>query len=401
MDKPNSSSKQFGIRLQQLRKEQDLTQVDLSQRSHLSKSYVSFLESGVRHPSRDVVLRLAEALDGKHDDALRDELLVLAGFSPENPQYLKSSSIKSKPHSKKTFQDFLQHTLLLIRQAQYSAAESEIEKGFSRFNQPAQLQTLLAHLELARGHHKQAIVLQKAAIAQQDISPECHEKGLSRVDFILNLGVMYFLQGDQSLFSMLSSPPKQASKHKQAAQNAYLKALKAFEEGLTQDPEHIYLLDEAGRLHFNLADLSDSPDSVHFADKKTAEKHWRTSLRFLKAVLEHPRREELPLKTLLESSAFLALAYAKIGDMHSAQLLLNTLSLQGSDFWLIYYIQSCCYCLAYAANAEESLLERALKTLRKACSLNPDAREQAQLDRKKDLQALAQYRSQDFNEVIS
>lgn len=393
MDKPNSSSKQFGARLQQLRKERNLTQVDLSQRGQLSKSYVSFLESGVRHPSRDVVLRLAEALGTNHNGYLRDELLVLAGFSPENPQYLKQKITNSKQNAKKTFQGFLQHTLSLIRQGQYSAAESDIEKGFVRFKQPAQLQTLLAHLELARGHHKQAIVLQKAAIAQQKLSPESHEKGLSHLDFILNLGVMYFLQGDQALFAMLSNPQKKkANQYKQEAQSAYVKALDAFEKGLEQDPEQLYLLDEAGRVHFNLADL---------APQSEAETHWRSSHRFFQAVLEHPRREELPLETLLESSAFLALAYAKIGDLDSAGLLLHALSLQGGHFWLIWYIQSCYYCLAYNVKADESLLERALNTLRKACSLNPDAREQAQCDRHKDLRALAQHRSQDFDEVTS
>lgn len=107
MSKQNSRGP-FGERLQQLRKERGLTQVDLSQRGQLSKSYVSFLESGVRHPSREVVLRLAEVLDHNHNGgALRDELLVLAGFSPENPQYLQQNLTKSKPQSSdNSFQGF-------------------------------------------------------------------------------------------------------------------------------------------------------------------------------------------------------------------------------------------------------------------------------------------------------
>lgn len=380
--------KEFGARLQQLRKEQGLTQIDLSQRGELSKSYVSFLESGVRHPSREVVLRLAEVLGSGQNGHLRDELLVLAGFSPENPHYLRQNLTKSKqslsPSAKPSFRAFLHNTLGLIRQGQFNTAQNEIEKGFSRFNKPAQLQTLLAHLELARGRFEQAIVLQKAAIAQQELSPpNSEEKGLSPVDFILNLGVMYFMQGDQALFQLQDT---------EMAQNAYHQALQAFEEGLKLQSGHLYLLDEAGRVHFNLADLHRPPQN---------QEHWQASVRYFRAVLDHPQRQELNPETQVESAAFLALAYAKSGDFHSADLLLQALSIQAEPFWLLWYIQACYYSLYAQSQPDDKdlMLERALDSLRKACEYNPEARQQALLDQQRDLSALAQGRPEAFQEV--
>src|SRR5687767_6740487 len=96
----------FGTRLQALRREFRLTQIDLSQSSQLSKSYISFLESGVRHPSRDVVLRLAEALV-PGEGRLRDELLLLAGFTPQNQPVPKAAAQLS--YSREDFRSFLQH----------------------------------------------------------------------------------------------------------------------------------------------------------------------------------------------------------------------------------------------------------------------------------------------------
>src|SRR3990167_10823980 len=105
------SSHAFGEKLQFLRKAQGLTQIDLSRLSQLSKSYVSFLETGIRHPSREVVLRLAEVLGADTVPEVREELLLLAGFTAENPADLKTSQNTSGKSLRKDFYSFLQYTL--------------------------------------------------------------------------------------------------------------------------------------------------------------------------------------------------------------------------------------------------------------------------------------------------
>lgn len=57
-----------------------VSQLDLSLRSGVSPRHVSFLETGRSRPGREIILRLAEALDVPSRD--RNELLRSAGFGP-------------------------------------------------------------------------------------------------------------------------------------------------------------------------------------------------------------------------------------------------------------------------------------------------------------------------------
>lgn len=75
---PMSSS--FGARLRWWRAHRGRSQMDLAGAAGTTQRYVSFLESGRTQPSRDMVLRLAAALDVP----LRQQnaLLLAAGFAP-------------------------------------------------------------------------------------------------------------------------------------------------------------------------------------------------------------------------------------------------------------------------------------------------------------------------------
>jgi transcriptional regulator with XRE-family HTH domain len=381
---------QFGERLQALRRERKLTQIDLSARSQLSKSYVSFLESGERHPSRDAVLRLAEAL-GPSENRLRDELLMLAGFTP--PDGLMSLPAEVKPaYSREDLKSFLHHTLQLIRQQDFTQAQQEIENGFQRFRRPAQMQTLLAHLELARGGFEQAILFQKTALQHYDLSPDEQEEGLTLVDFILNLGVMYFLWGDQALFADLEVKSNSSPLRKQAIQR-YQLALETFEQGLKEAPDHLYLLDEAGRVHLNLADLLKGAQ---------AEQHWEACITCFRQVLAHQdKHEQLPLQTLRETAAFLALAYAKCKDFNSAAMILDTLTLEAKGPWSVPYIQACVSLLSYRQRPQAPLLEQALKALGQAMRLDPTAaKAQFDQDQTRDLAPLLRHRLEDTQKVM-
>jgi transcriptional regulator with XRE-family HTH domain len=70
----------FDARLRAWRKRRGISQIELSGRAEISQRHLSFLELGRASPSRDMVLRLAAALDVP----LREQnaLLVSAGFAP-------------------------------------------------------------------------------------------------------------------------------------------------------------------------------------------------------------------------------------------------------------------------------------------------------------------------------
>ncbi len=76
----------FGQLLKRYREAAQLSQSRLAQRAGFDHSYVSRLESGRRAPTREAILRLAEALE--LTPAERDNLLAAAGFLPERAEHL-------------------------------------------------------------------------------------------------------------------------------------------------------------------------------------------------------------------------------------------------------------------------------------------------------------------------
>lgn len=72
----------FGTTLQHLRKQEGLSQAELSRRARLDPSYLSRLEAGDRTPSRDAVRTIAHALRLTRND--RSDLYAAAGFLPDS-----------------------------------------------------------------------------------------------------------------------------------------------------------------------------------------------------------------------------------------------------------------------------------------------------------------------------
>lgn len=70
----------FGDLLTRWRKARRLSQLGLALEAEISSRHVSFIETGRARPSRDMVLRLARALDVPMRE--RNDLLVAAGFAP-------------------------------------------------------------------------------------------------------------------------------------------------------------------------------------------------------------------------------------------------------------------------------------------------------------------------------
>jgi transcriptional regulator with XRE-family HTH domain len=74
----------FGEQLREWRQRRRMSQLDLAAEAELSTRHLSFVETGRAKPSRDAVLRLAEALELPLRG--RNALLMAAGYAPTYPE---------------------------------------------------------------------------------------------------------------------------------------------------------------------------------------------------------------------------------------------------------------------------------------------------------------------------
>lgn len=77
----------FGAKLKDLRVSQKLTQQQLAERLRVTKSVVSYYESGDRYPSYDVLVRIARVFHTTTDyllDVSRDNIVDVSGLSEED-----------------------------------------------------------------------------------------------------------------------------------------------------------------------------------------------------------------------------------------------------------------------------------------------------------------------------
>jgi transcriptional regulator with XRE-family HTH domain len=79
-----------GRRLKHWRQHRGLSQLELALRAQVSQRHVSFVETGRSRPRRDVVLRIAEALEIPIRE--RNTILEFAGLAPSYPEVPLSSA---------------------------------------------------------------------------------------------------------------------------------------------------------------------------------------------------------------------------------------------------------------------------------------------------------------------
>lgn len=79
-----SSPSPVGSLLRDWRTRRRMSQLDLATEAEISQRHLSFVESGRSHPSREMVLHLAERLDVPLRQ--RNQLLMAAGFAPSFPE---------------------------------------------------------------------------------------------------------------------------------------------------------------------------------------------------------------------------------------------------------------------------------------------------------------------------
>ncbi|MEK5067043.1 helix-turn-helix domain-containing protein [Sporosarcina sp. FSL K6-1508] len=89
----------FGIQIRKLREQKKMTLRYLAERSNLSYSFIASLEKGRYNPSRESVYSLATPLE-----ADVNELLILAGFLPEQTEAIKKHYSTSANKSEEPFE---------------------------------------------------------------------------------------------------------------------------------------------------------------------------------------------------------------------------------------------------------------------------------------------------------
>ncbi len=119
-ERARPSNPEFGHALRPLREWRGLNQRQLASRAEVDASTISRLESGGRGVSREVVVRLAHALDASDDQY--GDLLKAAGFLPdqaavllEEPDLARLSQLLAdtalSPADRQTLRDYLRLAL--------------------------------------------------------------------------------------------------------------------------------------------------------------------------------------------------------------------------------------------------------------------------------------------------
>ncbi len=133
----------FASLLRTFRQERKLTQSSLADTAGYDRSYISYLERGLRNPTREVVLTLARVLDLPL--AERNALLFSARFAPEDERAgaqvnlndriieLVARSINDLPEPRRnTFRDELAAFLRYLRSRYDLATEEELRAPDNR-----------------------------------------------------------------------------------------------------------------------------------------------------------------------------------------------------------------------------------------------------------------------------
>jgi transcriptional regulator with XRE-family HTH domain len=135
----NGSSAGFASTLREYRDRRRLSQSRLAEAAGFDHSYVSRLESATRMPTRDAVVKLADAM--QLSDGERDALLASAGFMPGRIESLFASEpvlsevlgLLQDREVPAEIRDDVRHMIsLLVRQAHraaFSDSNSTVARG--------------------------------------------------------------------------------------------------------------------------------------------------------------------------------------------------------------------------------------------------------------------------------
>lgn len=399
---------QLGRLLAELRQSRGYSMQKLAKATNISAAYICRIEAGERHPSRELLQTIADILIPETNQSQKDELLVAAGFAPVNyKNFMGREDVlaiyqKALAHNPDDFKSFIAFVLTLIRSRLHEQARIQINEGMQRFDDMVQLQVLMAALELSKGNYQQAIVFQQEALRYFSLEDNQAQTQLRRVDLYLSLGVMYFEQGHQLAYQsvlVLNKGQQADAEHlKQQALESLNQAAQTFVKGLDDEPEDVYVLDELARVHFTIAYLLPS---------EQAEPHWSACIKAFEQTLGSADKHSLGYHSLLQSTAFLALAYSKYARFEQAWFSLNLVEACLPNYWLIHYVKACYFGLkiqkqyqGLKTKASQALFDDCLKSLKKAISISDQdnrALEEALID--PDLEAVRRYSAEAFQSI--
>jgi len=393
-----NTNNSFGKKIKKLRAEQGLTLNQVAIKTGITESFISYLEKGTRNPSKDVVFKLANALLPVDDRESLDDLLIAANLLPTNLEILSvrkdlisiyEERLETNPKDYRTFTLFI---MALFKTGKYEKAKEQIEKGFTIFKDSVQLLSLLSHLELIKGNYETAIVNINAAIENYKLKTdkEKEEISLKLYDFILNLGTIYFTRGSEHSANKFKAEQEGntelANRERELAIQDLWLAKETYEQALKLSPDDVYILDEYARVNFNLG---------YFDDKR--ENYWDKTIRAYAKVIHSEKNYEMGSNELIESCVFYAHALTKNGEYNLSELLLDVISICKPDYWLVHYIKACHYSLQFNDVKDKSLLDKALKHLKRAMETRDSYnRTQTEATYDPDLKNVREYRKKEF-----
>lgn len=405
--KNNDNQGLLGAQLARLRQQRGYSMQKLARETGISAAYICRIEGGERHPSKDLLDTLANFLLPETNQAEKDELFIAAGFAPNNfrnfmgRQDVMAIYEKELAKNPLNFKIYIALVLSLIRAGRHQLASQQINEGMQRFDDIVQLHALMAALELSKQNYPQAVRFQEDAIRNFHLVENKDSLNLRLSDLLLSLGVIHFERGHLFAYGRLRCQAAQDTagmlEQEQQALGFLKAAQRAFREALEVDPLDVYILDELARVSFTMAYLQSGAE---------AEKAWKATLKAFEQVLSSPDKQSLGYHSLLQSTAFLALAYSKAGKFDKAWFTINVVEACLPNFWLIHYVKACYYGLqirglmsgtSAQTEALEPLYESCLQSLKKAASVKDDenmTREEARLD--PDLEPLRNYNPKAF-----
>lgn len=391
---------QLGEILLRLRQERKFSMKKLAQATGVSAAYICRLEAGERNPSRDLLLELIEVLMPMSSQAEKDQVMVAGGFAPANYRNfmgrddtlsLYVTLVNQDPDD---FKAFISLVILSIRSGQHTTARKQIQQGMKHFDDQVQLYALMAALELSQNHYDEAVKYQSQAL-EYFKSTQAGTLRLTEDDLLLSRGIIHFEEGNAQAYAyqqaVVEKKEKKAEVFRQKALAALRLAFDDFSQALSLH-EDVYILDELARVNFTLAFLMDDQE---------AKSYWEQAVKAFESTVCSNNKAALGYQALLQSTAFLALAYAKSKDFERAWFTLNVIEACLPNYWLIHYMKANYYALHFKQSQVPEDLTHALEALEKAASIDDplnQAREEAA--RELDFDVLRQHHNQRFSAFI-
>lgn len=415
--KTTEAENRLGVLLSELRQKRKLSMQKLAQASGISAAYICRIESGERHPSRELLQTLADVLIPETNQADKDELLIAAGFAPTNfrnfmgRQDVLTIYQKALAQNPLDFRSYIALVLSLIRSGQHEQARTHINEGMQRFDDMVQLQALMAALELSKSNHEQAIRFQEEALRYYQLEEKKERLNLTYTDLLLGLGVMHFDRGHILSYARMRAQEDgdqaAALAHGEKALLSLHQACRVFQQSLEIDPDDVYVLDELARVHFTVAYNQVGDQLKHSQDNRL--EHWRSCIDAFERAVCSKNKQDLGYHALLQSTAFLALAYSKAGDFKQAWFTISVVEACLPNYWLIHYVKACHFGLkilnqhdGQRTGASEGLFKESLNALEKSVLISDphnQAREEAALD--PDLEPLRIQANTEFRLIMS